>query len=373
MSGLLKQKKYDWKDSNLAFFGSDTEKNVKKESAETEKAWQSSGEKPGLKIWRIVKFKVTDWPKEDYGKFYNGDSYIILNTYKDPKNPDSEELLYDVHFWIGKYSTQDEYGTAAYKTVELDTYLDDKPVQHREVGGHESSLFKSYFKRFELLKGGADSGFNRVPPGESYKPRLMKVATHKGAVQVTEVAFKRCNLNSSDVFIVDYGDIIHQINGSESSGRERYKASAYLQTLKTERNGRPISYTYDEGDADDVVDSIPNGFKKQKQEVPENFEMKLYRLKEKDGVRLTFDDVTDTLRNKRLDSDDVFIGDSGEHCIVWTGKKASVDERRNAVSIAHQYLRKTEHPFEPITMILEGRETREFHDFINALGVKLPA
>ena len=42
---------------------------------------------------------------------------------------------------------QDENGTAAYKTVELDTFLDDGPVQHREVMGHESSLFKSYFDR----------------------------------------------------------------------------------------------------------------------------------------------------------------------------------------------------------------------------------
>ena len=42
-------------------------------------------------------------------------------------------------------SWQDEYGTAAYKTVELDTFLDDKAVQHREVQGHESETFLDYF------------------------------------------------------------------------------------------------------------------------------------------------------------------------------------------------------------------------------------
>ena len=36
--------------------------------------------------------------------------------------------------------------TAAYKTVELDTYLDDAAVQYREVAGHESELFLSYFE-----------------------------------------------------------------------------------------------------------------------------------------------------------------------------------------------------------------------------------
>ena len=35
----------------------------------------------------------------------------------------SQGLLYDVHFWIGQFSSQDEYATAAYKTVELDTLV----------------------------------------------------------------------------------------------------------------------------------------------------------------------------------------------------------------------------------------------------------
>ena len=31
-------------------------------------------------FYATQKFKVTDWPKEDYGKFYSGDSYIVLNV-----------------------------------------------------------------------------------------------------------------------------------------------------------------------------------------------------------------------------------------------------------------------------------------------------
>uniref|UniRef100_UPI00397F62CD hypothetical protein n=1 Tax=Salmonella sp. s54925 TaxID=3159674 RepID=UPI00397F62CD len=98
-----------------------------------------------------------------------------LNTYK---KPDGDELLYDVHFWIGQYSTQDEYGTAAYKTVELDTLLDDKPVQHREVMNHESSLFKSYFSSLTLMEGGCDTGFRHVKP-EEYQLRLFHVKGEK--------------------------------------------------------------------------------------------------------------------------------------------------------------------------------------------------
>ncbi len=33
-------------------------------------------------LFVLQKFEVKDWPKEDYGKFYSGDSYIILNVRK---------------------------------------------------------------------------------------------------------------------------------------------------------------------------------------------------------------------------------------------------------------------------------------------------
>ena len=55
---------------------------------------------------RIEQFKVVPWPKSKYGKFHTGDSYVVLNTYvKDPQvNPD--KLAWDIHFWIGRESTQ---------------------------------------------------------------------------------------------------------------------------------------------------------------------------------------------------------------------------------------------------------------------------
>ncbi|KAK2150642.1 hypothetical protein LSH36_397g02032 [Paralvinella palmiformis] len=147
----------------------------------------------------VKKFEVTEWPTEDYGNFFSGDSYIILNTYK--PNEDSEELAYDVHFWIGKYSTQDEYGTVAYKTVELDTYLDDRAVQHREVQGFESERFKSYFDSMTLTSG--------------------------------------------DVFILDAGNKIYQWNGSECNKDERFQHVFYSML------------TEEDEEEEDEVDAIP--------------------------------------------------------------------------------------------------------------------
>lgn len=58
-------------------------------------------------MWRIEKFQVKEWPEALYGSFYDGDSYIVLRTYKEDK--DSEKLSYDLHFWIGRYSSLVQY------------------------------------------------------------------------------------------------------------------------------------------------------------------------------------------------------------------------------------------------------------------------
>lgn len=370
MAGLVKPKKYDWKDSNLALFGSDTEKQVKKSSAQAEPAWHGAGQKVGLQIWRIVNFKVTEWERKEYGKFYNGDSYIILNTYK--PDPSSEELAYDLHFWIGANSSQDEYGTAAYKTVELDTYLDDKPVQHREVEGHESERFLSYFpKGVMLLEGGADSGFNHVKP-ETYTPRLFHFHGTGKNIVAEEVPAAKSRLKSGDVFVLDMGLKVYQWNGSSCSPFEKNKALQMVEGLKEERSGKAVEEEvieeasigpdhpfYAALTAEDVPSTAaPKG-------VADNVPH-LYRISDSSGS-LKFDVVkSGKVSAGDLKSEDVFLLETSKTCFVWVGKGASTAEKQNGMGYAHNHLMKTADPLRPVVVLKEGSKNQEFSSALAA-------
>lgn len=352
---MLKPKKYDFKDSNLALFGSDVEKGVKKDAAKLEPAWAGSGEKVGMEIFRVVKFKIQKWPKEDYGKFFSGDSYILLNTYK---NPDEDDLEYDLHFWIGKYSTQDEYGTAAYKTVELDTFHNDKPVQHREIQGNESSLFASYFpKGIQIMKGGAESGFKHVKPTE-YKPRLFQfVGTTYSNTVIKEVGLYKQSLNKEDVFVLDLGLEIIQINTPNCDKDEKVKAMHYVLQLKDERNGRPKQSTIDDDPLDDerVAKVLKDKTKKDKAPPPGPHTKKLIKVSDDSGT-CKMDVVSEgSIEQDMLDPNDVFIADLEKEIFVWVGDNASVEEKKNGMSYAHTYVSKTDRPLRSISVVTQRR------------------
>lgn len=362
MAGLVKAKKYDWKDSNLALFGTDTEKDLKKGAAGGEPAWKGAGADVGLEIWRIVNFKVETWAKDLHGKFYNGDSYIVLNTYK--PDPKSDELAYDLHFWIGANSSQDEYGTAAYKTVELDTYLDDKPVQHREVESHESDLFLSYFPNgIMLMEGGADSGFHHVEP-EKYAPRLLHFSGTGKNVVVVEVPAARSRLNSGDVFILDTGLTIYQWNGKGASVFEKNKAVQFMNNLKHERTGKKIEVVVLEEAGMSVEHPFIKALTAQDQKdvviKSVNEEPELFKVSDAGG-KLEFSKVkTGVIKRNDLDSNDVFILDTPKSCFVWVGKGASPTEKKNGFGYAHNHLMKTSNPLRPIAVVKEGQENNDF-------------
>ena len=248
---MQKDRAPNWQDTNLSLFGSDIEKKCKEAASDSEPQWDGAGVKVGLQVWRIEQFRVKPWPTRKYGRFHVGDSYIILNTYvKEPEvNPD--KLAWDVHFWIGSESSQDEYGTAAYKTVELDDKLRDAAVQHREVQEAESALFLGYFggKQIMYLAGGVASGFKTVE-AETRATRLLWVKGRAGNLLIKEVKLRRDAMNSGDVFILDAEEGIWQWSGKHSNAHERSKAAAFCAGLKADRGGKVAVATLVEGETD---------------------------------------------------------------------------------------------------------------------------
>merc|ERR1711991_1019310 len=71
---MLKATEYKLEDSNVEGLGGDEDRALKKNAAKGEPAWEGvEALPPGeMKIWRIEKFKVIAWPKEEYGSFYDG-------------------------------------------------------------------------------------------------------------------------------------------------------------------------------------------------------------------------------------------------------------------------------------------------------------
>jgi gelsolin len=347
---MRKQETLDIADTNLANFGSQLEKDVKLAAALSDPEWKAMHDrtpKVGFDVWRIEKFTVKKWPKEKFGHFHTGDSYILLRTYKK-----EDKFAYDIHFWLGTETTQDEAGTAAIKTVELDDSLGQVPVQHREVQEHESPQFLSYFKDkggIRILQGGIESGFNKVKPTE-YKPRLLHIKGKRN-VRVTQVEMSWKSLNSGDVFVLDAGMKLWQWQGNKCSGQERIKAASLMTAIDDERGGKPVKFNIAEDDKDsdsevkefwDIVggkggeiaaaDDLDDKWE-------EGFPAQLYRISDAKGSLKITHEGTGIIPKSKLDTKDVFLLDVGNEVFVWVGLKASAAEKKNAMGMAQTYLK----------------------------------
>lgn len=77
----------------------------------------------------------------------------------------------------GDACTQDESGSAAIFTVQMDDFLGGKPIQYREVQGYESKTFLGYFKSgIKYMVSGYSSTYVQwkiMSYCFGFKPRIM--------------------------------------------------------------------------------------------------------------------------------------------------------------------------------------------------------
>ncbi|XP_053328752.1 gelsolin isoform X2 [Spea bombifrons] len=338
------------------------------EHAEFEKA----GKEPGLQVWRVEKFDLVAVPRNQYGSFFTGDAYLVLNTIKQK----SGKLQYDLHYWLGDECTQDESGSAAIFTVQMDDHLGGDPIQNREVQGFESSVFLGYFKSgIKYKAGGVASGFTHVVPNDVNIKRLLQVKGRRLA-RATEVSVGWESFNQGDCFILDLGDEIYQWCGSKSNRFEKLKATTLAKDIRdNERHGRAKVFVVEEGmEREKMIEvlgekpDLPEGSPDDVKVDSSNRKLaKLYKVSNGNGpmtVSLVADENPFT--QSALSSDDCFVLDHGSDgkIFVWKGKSANLEEKKAALKTATEFISKMGYPKQTQVQVLpESGETPLFKQF----------
>lgn len=316
--------------------------------------YESCGQDWGTEIWRIENFELVEVPKQFYGKFYTGDSYVILHTYEKINEATGEcEKAQNLHFWIGDESSQDEYGAAAIIVTQMDTVAGDLPVQFRETENRESAEFMDYFKKVEYLQGGVASGFSHVEINEDDNKRLLRVKGKGAKVFSKEVAFSWDSFTTDDVYIVEIGSDMWRWKGAKSSMFEWLESDAVSREIRdNEQAGRGEIHEVEEvtgftpqpmKDAlgGDPPASFPEtGAQKKAAEESHGFNPTLYKVSTDSGELETTEVGSGTgMSCEILETDDCYILDVGSNIFVWKGKTSSGQERNAAMKSAVTFLK----------------------------------
>jgi len=297
---------------------------------------------PGVQVWRIKDFKPHAVGADETGYFFEGDAYITLLC---KKAPASSTLEYDIYFWLGSKCSQDESGTAAIKTVELDDALGGGPVQHRETQGSESAGFMSVFPAFQVLAGEASkSGFRKVD-GSPPAPRLLQV---KGKVtpRMTEVPMSASSLNSGDCFILDANQKVFIWNGADANKNEKAKSKELAEIIRGDglhsKLGAVVVPPMNQGSESAEFWAAIGGQGAIKAAVPDPEEAapepkKLWFLANEGA---DFQEIASVhLPRGALDPDNIYVASDGlGKWFVWKGPGASKDEKRNCMVTVNKAL-----------------------------------
>uniref|UniRef100_A0A670IUY4 Villin like n=1 Tax=Podarcis muralis TaxID=64176 RepID=A0A670IUY4_PODMU len=281
----------------------------------------------------------------------------------------------DLHYWIGRDSSQDEQGAAAFYVTQMDDLLGGNPVQHREVQGHESAAFKSYFKNGIIYKkGGVASGFKHVETNMYNIKRLLHVKGRKH-VSATEVDLSWNSFNKGDVFLLDLGKVLIQWNGPSCNVAEKSRGMVLARSIRDgERGGRAqIGVVDNEKDCPDLMQimkavlgerhgELREALPDEKADELQKANVRLYHVYENGKDLVVQEIATRPLTQDLLQHEDCHILDQGGFKIyVWRGKDSSKEEKKAAFSRAVGFIQaKGYPPTTNVEVMNDGAESAMF-------------
>ncbi|KAG5887879.1 hypothetical protein JTB14_015531 [Gonioctena quinquepunctata] len=279
-------------------------------------------------------------------------------------------MEYHIHFWLGSQTNPERSGVAAYKTVELDNFMNNFASQHRESEGNESSRFLSYFKNgIRVFK------HERIQDSQSvtlYRVRGKRIPVLKEMSKISWDFF-----TSSDIFLISTPKNIFMWTGRAADAVEKLHAVKIALDIKEEHKIPNIVFV-DDGYEKTLQDNIRGEFNKylpleKRLILPENHEgdengnyqrssMKLYRCSENNGKYRVVEIKNSPFQQNDLNVEDVFIVDHEAYGIwVWVGRKSTDKERSEALRNARGFVKKKKYPSNTkVTRVVDGHEPVEF-------------
>lgn len=253
-------------------------------------------------IWKVEGFDKVVYPKNMYGQFYSGDSYIIAYKYKKQMSNNFKHLIY---FWQGRDCSVNEKGASALLSVDVSDSQEGEALQIRILQQKETKHFLSIFKNFIIHLG----KYNQKNPSQIIDIRESNVGI-----------LRAVGFNSDDNFTNSNGVLLRLGND---------KSNVWIGKNATKEE---IKY------AKELSKSLS---KNQIQETNEKDskitrkKTRLFQFTGKTGV-VEYSEIYDYSQDS-LEDKDVFLLDADENMYLWFGTQAPFFVRKMSIEIALEY------------------------------------
>ncbi|KAF3326165.1 villin-3-like protein [Carex littledalei] len=294
-----------------------------------------------LEVWCVNSNAKTPLAKEDIGKFYCGDCYIVLYTYH---SGEKKEEFY-LTTWIGKESVQVNFNLL-HNSYTIHKHLHfSEGLGGRIYQGKEPPQFISLFQPMVLLKGGISTGYKKLiadsnMTDETYTSdgiALVQVsgtsAHNNKSIQVEAVA---SSLSSSECFVLQSGNALFTWHGNASSFEQQQWAAKVAEFLKP---GAAIKHTKEGTESSAFWFALGGkqsySSKAATQEVVVR-DPHLYTFSLKNG-KLEVSEVFNFCQDDLL-TEDILILDTHAEVFVWIGQSVDPKEKQKAFDVGQKYI-----------------------------------
>uniref|UniRef100_V9KFV0 Gelsolin-like protein n=1 Tax=Callorhinchus milii TaxID=7868 RepID=V9KFV0_CALMI len=309
-----------------------------------------------IQIWRIEGNAKQPVDSSLVGQFFGGDCYIILYSYL--LNNSRRHIIYT---WQGLKATQDELGTSAFLTVQLDQEMGDLPVQVRVTQGQEPAHLMSLFKGKPIIvhSGGTSRKGGQTAPAPVRLFHIRK--TSNGANRAVEVNCDAESLNTNDSFVLKTSKQTYIWKGVGASDAEVDAAKYVVSVL-----GGSETVVKEGSEPGDFWQAL-GGKKKYQTSVALSKEtpthpIRLFGCSNKTG-RFTIEEVPGDFTQLDLAVDDVMLLDTWDQVFLWIGKDANEVEKSKSEECAREYIATDPQGRDkgtPIVIVKQGNEPPTF-------------